>query len=368
MQAPQGFQYDANTGLYYREDAVQDGQSGAWKRRVYWFDPKDGSQREILYPMSEGVLPPMVVQAGTNETQPTKKRRTGCVVAVVVLLVLGLVGAIVAVLLAFGFFAGAGILASGDAITATLDEVVYGDAYEVDTEESEAVPDEGDATVQELPMLGGYYYELADSGLFAYFHFNEPTEGLVTIDMDFGGSTYTIESAYFIEGETVTLVLDDGFEAIGWNGTSVFLLSDEGLTLMSEMPFGILDSGVTLLPVEDDSPQSDSEADAFAPSMYLCTDPDLPSEYRPYIEFHTDETFYMFINMGEGVYDAQGVYSIDEATGHISLVFHTINGNDPGENNRVADVQIMDENTLYFATEGFGLMGYGNNEGIFVRQ
>ncbi len=369
MQIPQGFQFDTGTGLYFREELVQDSTSGQIQRKVTWFNPQDQTFQDVLYPFDGGQNAPVMVNMQNEPSSPVKKRKTGCIIAVVIFAVLALVGVVLAVLLSLGLIAGAGILSTmedipldsvQEEIAAIEDGLEAWEEQQDSQEHDTSTPNE--PPPQSTSVLGTYFYELTGPGLFVYFHFDTPTPGLVMIDMDFGGSTYTIEADYFVEGDTLTITTDNGFDAIGWNGLSVFAIGDNTLTLLSDTPFGIVEPGA-VLHADGESPQSTDDTITF-----MCMDPDIPNEYRPYIEFYSDDTFHMFINMGEGVYDGYGQYIVEDNTSNITLHFTEINGTPPGENYTTAHLQLLDSNTLYFETEGFGLMGYGENTGIFTLQ
>ncbi len=229
--------------------------------------------------------------------------------------------------------------------------------------------DSESAQTPAAPALGTYIYELEGPGLFAVLNFDTPQPGLVMMDLDFGGSTYTVEAEYTVQDNTVEIMLDGGLAAIGWDGHSQFALDENGLTLISDGHLGVLEPGETLIPQggSDTTQSGTSSAFTQGTSTFMCMDSDLPEEYRPFIQFHSDGTFYMFINMGEGVYDSSGTYAVNEETGRITLTFLEINSSDPGPNHSIADIDIIDENTLYFITDGFGLMGYGEDDGIFTR-
>lgn len=66
--APDGFLYDAGSGLYYLETVEPDAQSGLPMRVITWYYPQSGEYERVVYPMDDA----------TNETgQSTQTVRSG---------------------------------------------------------------------------------------------------------------------------------------------------------------------------------------------------------------------------------------------------------------------------------------------------
>ncbi len=92
MNIPQGFLYDQNSGLYYRETAGVD-SNGQAVRVITWIHPVNGQSFVQHYP---------VVTATTSTTPSKKKKGNGCFIAILLALATSVV---LAIILLFGSIA-----------------------------------------------------------------------------------------------------------------------------------------------------------------------------------------------------------------------------------------------------------------------
>lgn len=98
--------------------------------------------------------------------------------------------------------------------------------------------------------------------------------------------------------------------------------------------------------------------------LFVCYDPQMEG-FEPWIELLEDGTFMMHLNLGDMMADVSGNYSWDEDEDIIIyLYFNDMGGTMASE----AQMTMSNPDTLHFETSGFGLMGYGDNEGYFGRQ
>ncbi len=58
---------------------------------------------------------------------------------------------------------------------------------------------------------------------------------------------------------------------------------------------------------------------------------------------------------------------VDEAARGVTLTFLETGGTSSSANDSMEQLEIVDDNTLYFITEGFGLMGDGETQGLFTK-
>ena len=197
-------------------------------------------------------------------------------------------------------------------------------------------------------------------------------DGAFRLAMDLGGSTYSIWGSYFAQSDDI-LILEANAPPPPpiWPGNVQFLLqTDGGLQLEGPGDLGVLPIGGVLMPTGDTittSYQAAGGTDFPYAGEYVCGDEQIPTEYRPSIRLDDTMGFTMTINTDQGMVEGAGQFAWDIQTGMIYLNFEHISGGDPGDGYREADVKILGDDQLQFLTEGFGLMGYDENLGIFTR-
>ena len=198
-------------------------------------------------------------------------------------------------------------------------------------------------------------------------------ENAFKMDIDFAGSTYTINGGFeLLEGNVLRLESGNSAPDYIWRGGArLQLLEDGSLLLESPEQLGVMSAGQRLLPTDWGTGQGmDTTNSAAFPyeGFYVCMDPGLPEEYRPSILLGADMRFSMNINTGQGMVSGSGTFVWDMQPEMLYFNFEQINGRDPGEGYYEAEVKILDSSRIRFLNEGFGLMGYNDLYGIFTRQ
>ena len=208
------------------------------------------------------------------------------------------------------------------------------------------------------------------------------------------GSTYSVEGVYSINGDKLQLVVDRNQTPYDWEGEAIFVRRQwQSMVLESPEEIGILLSGASLNYIGDEQEETAEleeeavvrEKDAaieaikraadpwYADSIfpyegsYICKDTQIPKEYRPALQLDKDMTFSIKLNMGSGIASGSGTVVWDVQPEIIYLNFEEIDGQKPVSSLETAVVEVMEDGTsLRFLTDGFGLMGYDSDEGIFI--
>ncbi len=222
-----------------------------------------------------------------------------------------------------------------------------------------------------LPLEQVYRYTDEATALEVVLEIHQ-NDGAFRLAMDLGGSTYSIWGSYSAQSDDI-LILEANAPPPPpiWPGNAQFLLqTDGGLRLEGPGDLGVLPIGGVLMPTGDTittSYQAAGGTDFPYAGEYVCSDEQVPAEYRPSIRLDDTMGFTMTINTDQGMVESAGQFAWDIQTGMIYLNFDHIGGGDPGDGYREAEVKIIGDDQLQFLTEGFGLMGYDQNWGIFTR-
>lgn len=139
--------------------------------------------------------------------QPAKKSKTGCIIAVVVAIILGLIGCAVAGVLIFRAASDAGVIESGDVVVPGLEEPDEGDQ----TAAGYATAEEAVVAELEAAGYGDWVYQLYDESEDAATYWAGPpaSEWVSEIVVALGADgTWSVESAGAIEqqGGDVSIV------------------------------------------------------------------------------------------------------------------------------------------------------------------
>ncbi len=422
MSVPNGFLFDQNSGLYYKDEMTVD-QNNAPIRLVTWYDPNTDTYNPVAYPVDSTQNFPQNsvtqnyqqnyadngLQADTANQKPLKKGKGGLIAiiasssAFVVLVVLGIVG------WQMGWFNA--LFSSGDSAVIPENSPTPTASNATPAPTSQATPSPAPPTISptqpfsatinidnveiyqylesdyEIDILDIYIPDLLNS-----YPKSLPDVGVGDLMYSwevYFGDSYAVSLYYICEEVDSTEEIDVyDMSAAFWENTSTgwtslhfldFWAGDNYISfydvILPENPHLVFTEYTSLftyiqlgtnsesrdIPVE--SGGYTAESSDHLGTFYSYTDNIPVLEYTPYIELYADGTYYMYLNLGDGMADGTGTYTYAPETRDGYMYFK-------GYDEEIYFYFEDDFDTLIFtAQSNYGLMNYEHHGtyGAFFR-